>query len=596
MTAIQQRNLIAGAIAGLVGGLVSGLALYAQHASFESPFGVPSGAIALVLYVLFATLFGAAFGLMIRHQPLGYAATVSSGLLYGLLGWILIPLTLAPLAAGQLPLWSAQEASAAFPALVGYLLYGGVTGLGFYLFVTLYGRRYPQPELREAPAKQRVVILGGGFAGVAAAQELEKLLTHETDVEIVLVSESNFLLFTPMLAGVAAGSLEAQHIGAPVRAALSWAKFIRARVEAVDAQAKTVWVQTTPSAPPVLLTFDHLVLALGSMPSYRGIPGAKEMTFPFKTLGDAARLRNHVIALLERADAEEDAEERKQLLTFVTVGGGYSGVEVIAELVDLTRSVLRYYPHIPAEEPRFVLVHSRDRLLPTISESLAQYALSKLEARGIECVLDMHVKSVTGDSVILKDGREVFTHTVVWTAGNKPHPLLASLPGERSRAGALITDEILRAKGLQDVWAVGDCAHIPNPSSGDPYPATAQHAAREGKQVAKNIAAALRGHAPEPFRFQALGTLVPIGRRSAVAEIRGLKFSGFLAWLMWRTVYLTKLPTLEKKVRVTFDWLIDLFFQRDIVLTTEPSVQAPETGRANKSLGEKESTVKGGPS
>jgi NADH dehydrogenase len=321
--------------------------------------------------------------------------------------------------------------------------------------------------------------------------------------------------------------------------------------------------------PAETLGYDDLVLALGAVPHYYGLPGVEEHSFSLKSLGDAIKLRDHVISLLERADAEVDADERKRLLTFVVIGGGFAGTETVAELFDLVRSVFRYYPDIAATDAHFALIHAGERILPELSVDLATYALQKLRARGIDVILKARVAGATADAILLADGSEIPAGTVVWTAGNRPHPLLETLASERNRSGAVVVDGTLRVNGLEDVWAVGDCAEILDPH-GRPCPPTAQHAMREGKLAAENVVAALRGKDLRPFRFRPLGVLVALGHRTAVAEVRGWKFSGLLAWFMWRTVYLSKLPGLEKKVRVALDWTIELFFPRDIVLTSAP--------------------------
>lgn len=575
MSHALRRDLVAGGIGGLVGGLASAWAMQAQGllASVAGLIGLASLGTGLAVHLGSAVLIGAGFGVIFRYQPLGYASTITGGVLYALLWWIAGPLTLIPLLRGGAPTWTAAAAAAALPNLVGHLLYGALLGGSFYGLVALYLRRHPQTAalgrlpLPEAPS-WRVVILGGGFGGVSAAQRLEHLFARDPRLEITLVSQSNYLLFTPMLAEVASSGLEAQHISAPVRAALQHTRFRRAEVEAVDGAARTVSIRTDPTAPTEVLPYDHLILALGAVPNFYGLPGLETHAFTLKTLDDATRLRNHVIALLERADAETDPQERVRQLTFVVAGGGFAGTEMIAELFDLVGSVLRYYPGIQPHEPRFLLIHSGGRILPEISRALADYALRKLQARGIEFLLNTRVGGATSDAVLLGDGRAIPTRTLVWTAGNQPHPLLATLPCERSRAGAAVADQALRVRGLEAVWAVGDCAQIPDPNRpGTSCPPTAQHALREGQAAAENIAAALRGQPPRPFRFRTIGTLVALGHRTAVAEIRGWKFSGLLAWFLWRTVYLSKLPGLEKKVRVVLDWTLDLFFPRDIVLT-----------------------------
>jgi NADH dehydrogenase len=546
---MQAQGLLA-PIAGLVG-----------LSSFGAGFAV---------HLTASVAVGAGFGAIFRYQPLGSAATITGGVLYALLWWIAGPLTAVPVLLGGSPAWTAAAAAQALPNLVGHLLYGALLGLGFHALVAAYLRRHPPrdaPATSESPAR-RVVILGGGFGGISAAQHLEHLFARDPSLEVTLVSHSNYLLFTPMLAEVASSGLEAQHISAPVRAALVRTRVRRAEACAVDTEARRVHLRAGPEAPVEALPYDHLVLALGAVPNFLGLPGLEAHAFTLKTLHDATRLRNHAIALLERADAETDPAERGRMLTFVVAGGGFAGTEMIAELFDLVHSVLRYYPSISPDEPRFVLVHSGTRILPEISPALADYALRKLRDRGIEFTLGVRVAGARADAVLLPEGREIPTRTIVWTAGNQPHPLLATLPYPRGRTGAVVVDHALRVEGATAIWAVGDCAQVPDPNAADRFcPPTAQHALRQGATAAENIAAALRGQPPRPFRFRTLGMLVALGHRTAVAEIRGLKFSGFLAWIMWRTVYLSKLPGLEKKVRVALDWLLDLIFPRDIVLT-----------------------------
>ena len=281
--------------------------------------------------------------------------------------------------------------------MIGHLLYGGLIGIGLHVLVAVYQHLCPQsePAARAEVVKKRVVILGGGFGGTSAAQRLEQLLSRDQGLEITLVSQSNYLLFTPMLAEVASSGLEAQHISAPVRATCPHTRFHRAEVTAIDTSEQTVWVRPNPSVPSEALPYDHLVLALGSVPNYFGLPGLEEHSFTMKTLEDASRLRNHVIGMLEHADSEPDKEERRRQLTSVVAGGGFAGTETIAELFDLVHSVLRYYPNVEPNEPRFVLLHSRDRILPELSAEFGNYALRKLQARGIEFLLNRRVEGAT---------------------------------------------------------------------------------------------------------------------------------------------------------------------------------------------------------
>lgn len=575
------RDPAFGALAGLTGGLLLIAIRLEPGTAVTGLLDVgPIGA-ELAAHLGLSIALGAGLAAVVRHQARAYAATISSGLLLGLLWWLAGSLTLTPLVNGEGPTWDLSEATAAFPSLIGDLLFGGLTGI---LLAVLAGLRPPASEQRAVATvpETRVVILGGGFGGVSTAQRLERLFARDPTVETTLVSTSNYLLFTPMLAEVASSALEARHISSPVRAMCPRTRFHRAEVTEIDTEAQTVRLATGQE-----LAYDHLVLALGAVPDYRGLTGVEENSFALKSLGDATELRNHVIGQLERADTELDGEERRRLLTFVVAGGGFAGTEMIAELFDLVHIVLRYYPRIEPEELRFVLVHSRDRILPEIGAELAGYALDKLRARGIEFALETRVAGATPDAILLDGGRSVPTRTIVWTAGNQPNPLLAQLPYDRSRSGsAVLVESTLQLGEHPAIWAVGDCARIPAPgAAGDWYPPTAQHALREGKAVADNIAALLRGREPKPFHFEAIGSLVALGHRTAVAEIRGRRFSGAAAWLLWRGVYWSKLPGLEKKLRVLLDWTIDLYFPRDIVLT---SVHKPQGAREGEDAGDRD--------
>jgi NADH:ubiquinone reductase (H+-translocating) len=575
------QHLLAGAAAGLTGGVVLAWTTHTQGymPAVAAAMGLHQASGSVPLFLVAATLMGVGFAAIFRYQPDSYAAMISGGMLYGLLWWIVGPLTLQPLLTGTSLTWSLAQADAAFPSLIGHLLYGGVTGFSFYVLMTLYGRGGPVtlPVTTKGP-RWRIVILGGGFGGVSTAQRLGELFSRDQSIDVTLVSQSNYLLFTPMLAEVASSGLEAQHISTPVRAALPRARFRRAEIEEIDTANQMVRIRTSDTAPIEKLPYDDLVLALGAVPSFHGLPGLETYAFTLKSLADAVRLRNHVIAQLERADVETDPEERRRQLTFVVAGGGFAGTEMIAELFDLVHSVLRYYPQVRRGELRFFLVHSGERILPELSEDLSAYARRKLELRGLTFCLGRRVTQLSAEQVELDDGSRLETRTLVWTAGNRPNPLLAGLPWERNRAGALVVERTLQVKTCSQVWAIGDCAQIPDPDRQGAFcPPTAQHALREGRVAAENIAARLQGLSPRPFRFRTIGTLVALGHRTAVADVRGWKFSGLLAWFLWRTIYLSKLPGLEKKVRVALDWGIDLFFPRDIVLTTDTSPTQPVT-------------------
>ena len=551
----RSRDAVLGAIAGIVGGLFFASALQAKGMMSDT-----AGLIGLTLihsglgvHLAVSALAGAGYGALFRYQSGAYAAAISTGVIYGLIWWILGPLTLSPILMGQGPSWSLAEAGASFLNLTGHILFGGITGLSFHILVAAYERWFPKSLVGTAaplPHRTRVVILGGGFGGVSTAQRLEKLTAQDENFDVALVSQSNYLLFTPMLAEVASSALQAQHISTPVRAACPYTRFIRAAVEEINTEAKTIRLRPGADLPPETLEYDHLVLSLGSVPFYHGLKGMEAHSFSLKTLEDATTLRNHVLATLERADVEPDAVEKARQLAFVVVGEGFAGTEVIAELFDLVHGVLHYYPRITPQDLRFVLVHSRDRILPELSEQLADYSLRKLRGRGIEFLLESRVTEATSVAVMLDQDRQIPTRTIVWTAGNRPNPLLQTIPCKRDPRGAAIANRTLRVLGLDHVWAIGDCANVPDPQ-GHSYPPTAQHALRAGKIVADNIVATVEARELKEFRYRSVGLLVALGHRTGAAEIMGRRFSGLLAWLLWRGIYLSKLPGLEKKVRVS---------------------------------------------
>ena len=544
------------------------------------------------VFLLYAGAAGAAIGLVVAYRRRALAVAASGGVLIGLLSWLLFWLTVDPLLRGQTPTWSVLAAADAYQELVAHLLHGGLTGLAVHGLLSLRLRLHrSEPAPPAAESLSRVVIVGGGFAGLSAARRFERLAIRGEPIDVTLISDSNFLLFTPMLAEVASGALEPSHISAPVRAAVAHTRFRHCAVDSIDTAGRAVRL-ADGSAAADWIPYDHLVLAVGSVPHFLDLPGVEGHAFTLKDLSDAMALRDHVIGLLERADhLEPDPHERECLLTFVVAGGGFAGTEAIAELFDLVHGVLHYFPGIAPDEPRFVLVHSRDRILPELSAALGAYALGRLRDRGIEFRLGVRVAEATAQDVILTSGDRIPTRTFVWTAGTRPSPLVAKLDGDRARNGALITDPMFRAAGLDCVWAVGDCAKIPDVDlDGAPFPPTAQHALRQGKVVADNIAAVLAGRTPVEFRFRSLGILVALGHRTAVAEIRGRRFSGVAAWLLWRGIYLSKLPGIEKRVRVLLDWVLDLAFPRDIVLPTRRSTEPARLASARLEPDRPEST------
>ena len=418
--------------------------------------------------------------------------------------------------------------------------------------------------MSDTPTK--ILILGGGFGGLYTAIELEKQLARNPDVEITLVNRDNFFSFTPMLHEVAASDLDMTHIVNPVRKMLKRVKLFLGDVQHIDLDKKVVTVAHGSDQHTHELPYDHVVIGLGAITNFYGLPGLEERALTMKSLGDAIHLRNQIIAHLEEADTEcaVNACLREPLMTCVVAGGGFAGVETIAGLNDFVREALRFYRNLHPEQIRMVLVHSGPVILPELSEKLGHYAAKKLAERGIEIRLNVRVTGVTDEGVELSDGTMIKTKTIVWTAGTAPNPLLGALTCNKDH-GRVVANEFLEVPGWPGVWAVGDCALIPDPKTGKPYPPTAQHALRQGRVLAHNITAAIRGGAKKPFVFSTLGQLASIGRRVGVANIMGVNFSGFIAWWLWRTIYLSKLPRTEKKLRVALDWTLDLLFSKDLV-------------------------------
>jgi NADH dehydrogenase len=412
---------------------------------------------------------------------------------------------------------------------------------------------------------KRIVIVGGGFGGAAVAARLERLFRRDPAVEIVLFDRENFSVFTPLLPEVPSGALEPKHIVSPLRARLRRTSVRQAEVRAIDVDRRLVVAGHCPMCAEYVVEYDYLVLALGSVTNFFGLPGVAERARTMKSLADGAGLHDLVIGKFEHADLDPDPAGRRRLLTFVVAGGGFAGVETAAELNDFVRSAGRYYPSIAPDDVRVVLVHPGDRILPEVSASLSAYALKKLTSRGVEVRLKTRIAACDDACVRLSGGEGLPSQTLIWTAGVSPNPLLDELDLPRDAGGRVKVDATLAVAGRPGVFALGDCAAVRDVATGTLYPPTAQYAIREGRVVADNVAAAIRGDAPRRFRYQPLGMLASLGRHSAVAEVVGLKFSGFFAWWLWRTIYLMKLPGFERKVRVMLDWTLDLFFPRDIV-------------------------------
>jgi NADH:ubiquinone reductase (H+-translocating) len=416
------------------------------------------------------------------------------------------------------------------------------------------------------PSSQHVVILGGGFAGVYAALEFEKRLAKMPNLRVTLVSDHNFFLFTPLLHEVAASDVDPIHIVNPLHKFFRRVGLFIGRVDAIDV-AKRELRMTYGKGKQRILSYDQLILCPGSITNFHNTPGLEENALTMKSLGDAFFLRNSLIGKLEEANVEPDPKICERLLTVVVAGAGLAGVETMGAINDFIREAVGFYPRLDSSMIRMVIVNPADMILPELGEKLGRYALEKLRQRRVEVILNARVDQVSAEEVHLNNGQVVRCGTIVWTAGTTPHPVLDHLPLPKDH-GRVVTNECLEVVGFPGMYALGDCAAIPDKLTGKTQPATAQHAMREGIVAARNILAKLQGRDPKPFIYRDQGRLASLGKRTAVANIMGINFEGFIAWWIWRTIYLLKLPGFEKKVRVAIDWALDLFFIADLVQVT----------------------------
>jgi NADH:quinone reductase (non-electrogenic) len=404
-----------------------------------------------------------------------------------------------------------------------------------------------------------VVIAGGGFAGAHAARRLEKVMPRQS-ARLMLVNDVNFLLYTPFLPEAAAGTVEPRHVVTPLRDMLRRTYLRLGAVTEHDPAARTVEIRSHESETEEV-RYDQLVLALGSVSRLLPVPGL-EHAMGFKSLADAIWLRNHVVEMLEAANASEDPGRRREYLNFVFVGGGYAGLEALSELQDFAVDAIERYPRARLAGMNWTLVEAADRVLPETDPDLAAYAVKELRGRGIDIRLGTRLDELAADHAKLSTGETVPTRTVVWTTGVAPHPSLKSLNVPLNEHGRVPTDRYMRVEGLDAVWAVGDGAAVPDPRGGI-SPMTAQHAIRQGRTVARNVAAALGVGSPHPYSYKDRGSFVNLGRHKAVAKSGPLKFRGFPAWWVARTYHLTQIPGLARKLHAVADWTVGLPFARD---------------------------------
>ncbi len=408
-----------------------------------------------------------------------------------------------------------------------------------------------------------VVIAGGGFGGFYAARTLEKVLPPQA-ARITLVNDVNFMLYTPLLPGAAGGTLEPRHVVVPLREELKHTHLRLGTVVGGTPSDQALQVRT-PKGTIETLNYDHLVVAMGSVSRTLPIPGLAEHGIGFKSLPEAIELRNHVLRTLEVAETLDDAQERKQWLTYVFVGAGYAGLEGLAELQDFAADVIDLYPRCRTQGLRWILVEARDRVMPEIPAQLADFATRELRGRGIEIATSTTLESVTADTAVLSGGDVIPTRTLVWTAGVKPHPVIARLGLPLDEQGRIKVDRTLRVEGHEHVWALGDAAAVPDPAKKGQAatPPTAQHAIRQGKLAGRNVAASIGNGRIKPFTFKTKGVFVDMGQGQAVATTLGIRWRGIPAWWLARSYHLAMLPGTKRKLRLLVDWNIQLLFGRD---------------------------------
>ena len=550
-------------------------------------------AVATCIGILTGVVLYKAFGLSLSRVHVGLAYGIAVGL--AVLAGFALPVSaavIAPAAAelaadmpGLLPPAGSVEPGAEFTdALISHLIWGAAFGMIASLLTRSFGANYrchrcdvefskkttysahmAHMHSGGAAPVRRILVLGGGYAGIGVLRRLQKEFEDAVDVAITVVSEDNFFLSTPLLAEMAAGHVEPRHISTPIRLFCKRARYYHASVEGVDLEARRVSIRRRLDGRPMEMGYDHLVLALGGETNYRGNRSIEEGALTIKTLEDALALRNRIISMLEGADQEEDIELQSQMTTFVVVGGGFSGVETAGVIHEfLAESARRYYRNIEPDALRVILVSAGSAILPEIGR-LGGYAERKMRRRGIEILKNAKLASVDADSATLDDGTRIPAMTTVWAGGVKASSVVAALDAEHGPGGRIAVNARLQLGGHPEVYALGDCAHLIDKATGRPYPPTAQNAIRQAKVAAYNVAAAMGGRRePAEFDYESVGSMATIGGRDGVAMLFGVKVTGILAWLLWRNYYLSRLPSLEKRARVAIDWLVDMFVPSDV--------------------------------
>ena len=417
------------------------------------------------------------------------------------------------------------------------------------------------------PAKPKILILGGGFAGSNVLRELQKQFKRN-DIEITLVSQDNFFLFTPMLPEVSSGMLHPSDITTPIRSFCKSANFCHAKIFSIDLENKRISVTRIFDQKETILEYDYLVLALGSKDNFFGNANIEEFAFTIKTLEDAIAIRNHIISVLECADQERDQILQEQLLRFIVIGGGFAGIEIATEIHHFLKDATkRYYKNIDSKKIHTIIVSAREGILPEVGDELGKFALDYVQKSGIEVITNTKAVDAGEDHVLLSDNTIIPCATLIWAGGVVVDPLISTLKCEHGQSGRLVVDQYMRLKDHLDVFALGDCANLVDSKTNTVYPTTAQIAIRQANLVSENLVASIDGkiNSMKPFLYHNKGVMATIGKRIGVALLNGKKVHGFSAWVLWRSFYWSHLPTREKKIKVGIDWLLSLIFRADIM-------------------------------
>ena len=431
--------------------------------------------------------------------------------------------------------------------------------------IRTYEHHKENVHVNPSPNLKKILILGGGYAGVGVLNKIQKAFENNVDVNIELVSESNFFLHTPMLPEMATGTIEPRHIATPIRRFCKRAQFHQAKVIDISLDSKQVTIQRMSDESQRILFYDYLVLAMGGKTNFFGNSNIEKNSFTIKSLDDAIKIRNHIISMLEDADQETDTILQQKLMTFVVVGGGFSGVETVGEINDFVReSAKKFYRNISHENIKIILVSAGDKVLPEIG-NLGEYAKQALQKAGVTVYINTRLNDISNNIATLNNGEKISSATVIWAGGNTVEDVIQKLNAKHHTSGRLVVNKQLRLEDNSEVFALGDCAFSVDTRSGNPYPPTAQHAIRQAKTVAKNLENKINGMGVQhDFIYDTKGSMAKIGKKDGVALLMGREFRGVIAWFIWKQYYLSTLPTNEKKIRVGLDWFIDLFFPRDI--------------------------------